>query len=93
MKTTERTPWLCSYCGYKMDLDTDPVGDKVPSEGAISICENCSGLHILHNNTWTPITEEEKRALPAEVKWKIQLIENAKRPLVQEALLRLRERH
>lgn len=47
MRLTKTAPGnSCWNCGHVLTGATDPLGDKVPQEGNVSICVECASLGI-----------------------------------------------
>lgn len=51
----------CPFCGTRIDAATGLTGDKVPDEGAVSICAYCTGVSVFTGDglaTRRPTREE-----------------------------------
>ena len=84
-EVTRFEPWRCSNCGYLMDAATDASGkDAVPAEGDLSVCTDCAELHILHDNRWRPLTDDELIELPLEDKKHASAVQKAIREFNKE---------
>ncbi len=85
---TRFAPWFCSTCGYLMDAASGFTEDAVPTEGDVSSCLNCGGLHTLHGGARHKMTLAERAALPRETLRELTRLEIARRRAVKKDLSR-----